>query len=161
LPRRESLDSHGKKFALPGNAVLCRENPMILFGEEEQLAFYPPKLCGLKRLECLAGRDPVVPAPLNDEDGRIPFCDQVAGIVSAVGVLRCGVGCVPVRAAVIPIDKPQLFRGAVHALQVEDSVVGYESLESLLVNAGQIKYGIPAIARSHASEPILVDIGLL
>ena len=121
---------------LPENAVLGFQYPMVFIGEDEELGgntFHAGCIEGGHTLSIV---DAVVLLAVDAEDGRVPLLHHLVRRV-VVGLLGTWhLRTVPVGLIIFPVAEPVLFRLQVHSCQIEGTVVGNESLEALLMDAG-------------------------
>ena len=122
-----------KEAALPEDAILRFEHPMVLVGETEELGRNATQLGGIEGRHSLRGDDTIVLFALDAEDWSVPLIYKTMG-----RVLESLLVSVPESTTHVPVGKPHFFRFQVLLLDVEDAIVGDESLETLVVAASSM-----------------------
>ena len=124
---------------------------MVFFGEIEEAAFNSAELGCLEGFLALPDWDAVVFSALDNKDRAVPFFDEGDWVKNGVGFLGNFVVFFPVWPAEIPVVEEDFFGCSVHALGVEDAVVGDEGFEAVVVDSGEIEGGIATVASSDAA----------
>ena len=108
----------------------------------------------------MACEDAVVALAVDDQYRRIPVAYELVGGVSE-GTLSDCIVLLPGSTTHIPVGEPHLLGRHVLHLEIEDTSVGDEGLEALLVHACQIEDGVAAVAGPDAAEALAIDPRLL
>ena len=145
--------------ALPKDAVLGLQYPVVLVGEDEEFGGDAAQACGVEGSHALVGIDAIVQFAVYAEDGGVPLVDEA---MRGVLVGLAGVGrlvFVPISIVVLPVGEPHLLGVGIHRLEVEGSVVGDEALEALLVMSGKIVDAESTERGTNGTEAVAVYIG--
>ena len=149
-----------EEAALPENAVLGLENPVVFIGIQQEFGRNAAQDGRVERCHALGSHDTVVEFPVDNQDRRIPFFYELMRGVGE-GALRHFVRLVPVRAAHVPVGEPEFLGFGVLLFHVEHPVVGDESLEAFVVVAGQPIDRECPVAGTDAAQLVLVDVRFL
>ncbi len=143
--------------ALPEDAVLRLEHPVVLVREDQQLRRHTAHLRRVKRCHALVSQDPVVFLTVNAENRRIPLVHE---LVRRVGKRALGdfVVPIPVTASHVPVGEPLLLGLQVLHLHVEDAVVRNECLEAPVMMSGKPIDTESAKRRTDAAKTVFVHI---
>ena len=104
----------------------------------------------------MACEDAVVALAVDDQYRCIPVIYELVGGVGEGALSDCIV-LLPGSTAHIPVGEPHLLGRHILHLEVEDTSVGDEGLEALLVHACQIEDGVAAVAGTDTAEALAVD----
>ena len=122
--------------SLPKYAILRLQHPVVLIGIDQQFSWYASHDGCIESRHGLVGQDAVVALAVDAEDRCIPLIHKQmwrAG-VSLLGNL---VLLVPVWATQIPVHEPFLLCLEILHVDIEDTIVGNECLETLVMIACQ------------------------
>ena len=145
--------------ALPEDAVLGLEHPVVLIGEDEQLGLYAFHSGGIEGTHALGGIDAVVFLSMDAEDGGVPVVNEPVRRVGISLTGICRLVLVPISIVILPVAEPVFFSLGVHRLQVECSIVSNEALEPFVVMAGKIIHAETTETGTYCTEPVFVDVG--
>ena len=156
----QPLIQPAEESALPQDAVLGFQYPVVFVGEDEQFGGHASQF---RRIECrhaLRGEDAEIFFAVDAEDRRVPFIYEKVRRIG-VAALHGRIVLFPVRAAQVPVGEPKLFGFQVLLLHVEESVVCDECLEAFVVMPGKPVHRIASEAGSYASQPVFVYVRFL
>ena len=153
----QPLVQPAKEGALPENAVLGFQHPVVLVGEEQQFGRYAPHACSIECAHTLCGIDAVVFLAMDDEDRGVPFVNKLVWRV-VVGALGIGTHVlVPESVLIFPVAEPCLLSVGVHGFEVEGTIVGNEALEALVVVSGKIIYAESTETCAYSAKAVFVN----
>ena len=112
-----------KEGALPQNAVLGFQYPVVLIGEDEQFGRNATQTCGIEGTHTLVINNAEVFLAVDAEDGGIPLIYKQVGrvLISLVGT--SGTVFLPISIVVLLIAEEYFFGVGVHGFEVESTIV--------------------------------------
>src|SRR3990167_7976642 len=109
---------------------------MVFFREVQESTFYSLQLCSMKGFLSLTNRNTEVFSALYNQYWSIPFFNMIYRIESRVCLLCYSVIFFPISTTKIPVGKEKFFSCAIHALCVENTVMGDKCFEAIIMNTG-------------------------
>ena len=128
---------------------------MTLVLEYNQARIQTTQTCSGEGLQALGVGDTEVVLAREDQNGRIPTVDKLMGRIGVRAHCR-SVRLVPIRTAIVVIDEPQFLGLAIHRLEVVDTAVSDECLETLLVVTSEEEGRVAAIRSTDATHTIAI-----